>query len=280
MRTQTKRNLGWITEKEDKGMMQEKVIGIAGLGGVGGRYFLDLVRLGFKKFIISDPDVYETTNINRQMCAYTANVGKKKSIVLTARAKRINPDVNIRIIDSITETNVESFCEQCDIVLDCLDLFAMDIRRILHFTCWNSHVDFISTAPLGFGASIAIFKCTDDNSVMPARYFGFDQWDTDKLRLCKFLAGMSPACLHRTYFNQSAGSFNFEKRLAPSTVIGMEMAAALTVANVVKVLRKEKVKAVPYVHQVDAYRLKMKTTKRGKYNIFRRILLTKLMSVL
>jgi hypothetical protein len=280
MRPQTIRNLGWITEKEDRELLQTKVIGIAGLGGVGGRYFLDLVRLGFKNFIISDPDVYDTSNINRQTCAYPANVGKKKSIVLSARAKRINPDANIRIIESITETNVDSFCERCDIVLDCLDLFAMDIRRVLHYTCWKSHVDFISTAPLGFGASIAIFKCTDDDSPMPARYFGFDRWDTAKLRLCRFLAGMSPACLHRSYFKSASGSFDFEKRLAPSTVVGMEMAAALTVANVVKVLRNEKVKAVPYVHQVDAYRLKMKTTKRGKFNIFRRLLLTKLLDVL
>lgn len=280
MREQTKRNKGWVTEAEDAGMMQDTVIGIAGLGGVGGRYFIDLIRLGFKNFVISDPDVFDTSNINRQVCSYPANVGKKKTIVISARARRINPDANIVIIDELTETNISDFVGRCDIVLDALDVFTMGIRRTLHHTCWSAGVDFISTAPLGFGASVAVFKSDKNGGVDPEVYFGFKKQESARSVLCRFLSGMSPACLQRLYFTFDPDAFNFDKRIAPSTVIGMEMATALTISCVMKLLRKEKIKAVPYVHQVDAYRLKVKTTKRGKYNIFRKILLTKLKKLL
>jgi molybdopterin/thiamine biosynthesis adenylyltransferase len=270
--------MGWITKNESDSF-QHYTIGIPGLGGVGGRYLLDLARLGFTNFVISDPDTFDATNINRQVCAYPANIGKQKNIVLTARVLRINPKAKITIIDELTHENVEEFVERCDIILDGLDLFAMSIRKSLFDECFRKKRDIITTAPLGFGASIALFPYSRGWTPVFDEYFGIETGNEDDA-VHRFLAGMAPACLQRKYFRKSDAEIDIENKIVPSTVVGMEMAAALTLANVVKLLRNEPVKGVPYVHHMDAYRLKMKTTKRKKSNFFRKILLTRLKAVL
>ena len=59
------RNIGWVTETEQE-VLRTKRIAIAGLGGVGGSHLLAFTRLGVGKFNISDLDVFELANFNRQ----------------------------------------------------------------------------------------------------------------------------------------------------------------------------------------------------------------------
>ena len=63
------RNIGLLTQAEQEKLKRAK-IAIPGMGGVGGLHLITMVRSGVGKFHVSDFDVFEPVNINRQ---YGAN---------------------------------------------------------------------------------------------------------------------------------------------------------------------------------------------------------------
>lgn len=90
----TTRNLGFVTEAEQAALRSGAVF-VAGVGGMGGACFLALVRAGVGRFAVCDIDVFETSNMNRQVFAFTDTIGRDKAEVACAAARRINPDVQI-----------------------------------------------------------------------------------------------------------------------------------------------------------------------------------------
>ena len=72
-------------------VLRRKRIAIAGLGGVGGAHLLTLARLGVGGFHIADFDTFDLPNINRQSGALMSTLGKNKTEVLAAMAKRRQP---------------------------------------------------------------------------------------------------------------------------------------------------------------------------------------------
>ena len=100
-----------------------KSVIIFGVGGVGSWCAEALVRSGVRRLTIVDSDRVCITNINRQLMATTATVGKVKVDALKERLLEINPKAEITAIQEIfcAET-AESFClEEYDIIVDCID---------------------------------------------------------------------------------------------------------------------------------------------------------------
>jgi tRNA A37 threonylcarbamoyladenosine dehydratase len=73
--------LGYIQKKNKLYCKKKKVI-IFGLGGVGGYeailFFFFFSRMGIGHLTGVDPDVFEISNINRQMLATSRVIGKKQ----------------------------------------------------------------------------------------------------------------------------------------------------------------------------------------------------------
>lgn len=90
----TTRNLGFVT-KADQERLRTAAVFVAGVGGMGGACFLALVRAGVGRFAICDIDVFETSNLNRQVFAFTDTIGQDKAETACLAARRINPDVEI-----------------------------------------------------------------------------------------------------------------------------------------------------------------------------------------
>lgn len=98
--------------------LQDKVVLIAGLGGVGGTAFEALVRTGVKKFIIIDRDFVAESNLNRQLLYTASDIGKYKVEVAKRRALNINPEVEIETHNYDTRylRTIEA-----DFIVDCID---------------------------------------------------------------------------------------------------------------------------------------------------------------
>ena len=90
----TTRNLGFVTPAEQE-KLREGAVFVAGVGGMGGACFMALVRAGVGRFAICDIDVFETSNLNRQVFAFTDTIGQDKAEAACEAARRINPDVQI-----------------------------------------------------------------------------------------------------------------------------------------------------------------------------------------
>ena len=97
MNNMFERSVGLLGE-ENFNLIQDKVIAVFGLGGVGGTALEALARTGFKHFIIVDFDKVDASNLNRQIL-YTANdVGRKKIDAARDRILAINPEVEIQAV--------------------------------------------------------------------------------------------------------------------------------------------------------------------------------------
>lgn len=94
-----------------------------GVGGVGSWCAETLVRSGIQYLTIVDGDVVVPSNINRQLPATTATIGKYKVDVLRERLLSINPDADISaVVDRYNADTAESFgLDEYDYIIDAID---------------------------------------------------------------------------------------------------------------------------------------------------------------
>ncbi len=96
---------------------------LIGVGGVGGACLEALVRMGLKNITIIDNDVFQETNLNRQILSTKNNIGESKVKEAVLRAKSINPNISIKglemflITSNIDEINYKEY----DYIIDCCD---------------------------------------------------------------------------------------------------------------------------------------------------------------
>jgi tRNA A37 threonylcarbamoyladenosine dehydratase len=91
---------------------------VLGLGGVGGFACESLARSGIGKLIIVDNDTVNITNLNRQIIATKATIGKLKTEVMKERIELVS-DTKVEIINTFVD---ESFkIPKCDYIVDCID---------------------------------------------------------------------------------------------------------------------------------------------------------------
>lgn len=77
MNARYERMIGALSDAELK-TLQSKTVLIAGCGGIGGYLLEHLARLGVRKIRIADGDVFEPSNLNRQLLSAPELIGAKK----------------------------------------------------------------------------------------------------------------------------------------------------------------------------------------------------------
>ncbi len=96
-------------------------VGLAGAGGLGSNCAAHLVRIGFKKLTIVDFDTVDPSNLDRQFY-FADQVGMKKTEALKANLLRINPDLELVMVDWKLEPGAcAGVFQDCSVVAECLD---------------------------------------------------------------------------------------------------------------------------------------------------------------
>lgn len=109
-----------LTEEERR-VLEQARIGIAGAGGLGSNCAMHLVRAGLKKFVICDFDVVSASNLNRQFF-FRDQIGRKKVEALGENLRRIEPELDLELRDvRLDETNLASVFAGCDLVVEAFD---------------------------------------------------------------------------------------------------------------------------------------------------------------
>ncbi len=112
------RSIGLLGEDNFK-LIQDKVIAVFGLGGVGGTALEALARTGFKNFILVDFDKVDSSNLNRQILYTEADIGKDKVDAARDRIHAINGFANIETFE-IKAQNF-NFNQKIDFIVDAID---------------------------------------------------------------------------------------------------------------------------------------------------------------
>jgi len=96
---------------------------VIGVGGVGSWTVEALARTGIGSLTLIDLDEVCASNINRQLPALTAEIGRPKVRVLAERAAQINPECRVRAIEEFfTAASAENLLAGgYDFVLDAID---------------------------------------------------------------------------------------------------------------------------------------------------------------
>ena len=130
-------------------------IGIAGAGGLGSNCALNLVRSGFKHFVICDFDVIEPGNLNRQFY-FQDQLGMPKVEALAENLRRINPDVEIVSLPvKITSGNAREVFAGCDVIVEAFD--RAEAKRMLVEAFYSSGKFLVAASGLaGWGNADAI----------------------------------------------------------------------------------------------------------------------------
>lgn len=109
------------TFNQIKTILSQKVVGIAGAGGLGSNCAVSLLRSGVGKLIIADYDVVSEPNLNRQFY-FRDQLGQKKVFALRDNLARIEPEDCVQVYDTrITEENIGLIYSTCDIVVEAFD---------------------------------------------------------------------------------------------------------------------------------------------------------------
>jgi sulfur carrier protein ThiS adenylyltransferase len=104
-------------------------VGIAGAGGLGSNCAVALARSGVGTLVLSDYDIIEQSNLNRQYY-FTDQVGQLKTIALKENITRINPDVFVIVHQKrLDRINIPEIFSGCDVIVDAFD--SADMKEML-----------------------------------------------------------------------------------------------------------------------------------------------------
>lgn len=107
---------------------------VLGIGGVGSWAAEALARSAIGEITLVDLDHVAESNINRQLPALTATLGRAKVEVMRARIVEINPDCRVHAVeDFVTVDNLATLLAgPFDYIIDCIDGFRTKARLIAH----------------------------------------------------------------------------------------------------------------------------------------------------
>jgi tRNA A37 threonylcarbamoyladenosine dehydratase len=111
---------------------QTRVI-LFGIGGVGSWCAEALIRSGIGSLTIVDSDVVCVTNVNRQLQATPASVGKVKTHELSRRLMEINPGADIKVVHGVFNYKTADAFNLADYhyVIDAIDSLSSKVELIM-----------------------------------------------------------------------------------------------------------------------------------------------------
>ena len=129
-------------------------IAVVGCGGLGGYLIEMAARLGIGHITAIDGDVFNMSNLNRQILSEEANMGLYKSHVALERIRRVNSDVTFTSVPLYLDANnADALLKGHDVVLDALD--ALRPRFVAQEACARLGIPMVHGAISGWYAHVA-----------------------------------------------------------------------------------------------------------------------------
>lgn len=126
--------------KEQLTLLQSTVA-IIGCGGLGGRCAEILARLGVGHLLLTDPDSFSESNLNRQIFCNTQNINVSKVAVLARELPLIHPAI---MINSQCQCFDKHSIKNSAVVVDALD--SAGARKKLSALCGDHAIPLVHSA--------------------------------------------------------------------------------------------------------------------------------------
>ncbi len=148
------RNIGTITI-EDQAVLACKSVCVVGCGGLGGGVIENLTRMGVGELTLVDGDVFDESNLNRQVLSNEDNLGKSKALEAAEQMSRINSEITfVAIEDLLNEENAAAIIDGSDLVVDALD--NVEARLALEKACSELNIPLVHGAISGWNGQVGV----------------------------------------------------------------------------------------------------------------------------
>ena len=127
---------------------------VIGLGGLGGCVLEQIARAGVGTIIGVDPDVFDQTNLNRQLLSTENTLGQKKADIAEKRVREINGAVDFTAHACKLQDLPDDLWQGASLVFDCLD--NIPDRLLLADKCAHADCTLIHGAIAGWYAQVAV----------------------------------------------------------------------------------------------------------------------------
>lgn len=145
---------GIFTEEEIQRIGKAKVC-IIGCGGLGGYILEMMARIGIGHITVIDGDVFNVSNLNRQILSTETNIGQSKVNSAKERMTIVNSEINMSYIDEyLNEDNAQRLLEGHDLVMDALD--SITTRFLLQEACHALGIPFVHGAIAGWYGQVSV----------------------------------------------------------------------------------------------------------------------------
>lgn len=141
-----------LTEAENLSLRNFRVA-VVGCGGLGGHIIEMLARLGIGHITAIDNDVFDESNLNRQLLALPANIGKSKALEAKIRIEQVNPEIEITALNKFLDAgNAEILLSGHDVICDALD--SISARRLVQYAAEKLRIPMVHGAIAGWYAQV------------------------------------------------------------------------------------------------------------------------------
>jgi len=116
------KNLNALSES-DVVKLNKSHVCLIGCGGLGGNILESISRIGIEKITAVDGDIFDESNLNRQLLSNSENLGLSKVIEAKHRVELINPNVDFTGLKNIiTKKNIDNIIpKNVDCIIDAVD---------------------------------------------------------------------------------------------------------------------------------------------------------------
>lgn len=161
------RNMNALSPVENQRLKDFHVV-VVGCGGLGGYIIEMLARLGVGTLTVVDGDVFDETNLNRQLLSAEANIGTPKVQAAKERIALVNSQVKVHPIHGLlTAENGLEMISGTDLVFDALD--NVSSRLILENLCETAGIPLVHGAIAGWFGQVSVILPGDRtlHSILP-----------------------------------------------------------------------------------------------------------------
>lgn len=142
------RNIATLSAEENGSLSMKKVC-VVGCGGLGGYIIEMLGRLGIGHITAVDGDVFDESNLNRQLLSDVEVLGSQKALIAQQRMSKVNPLIKVdAITERLTQANGKHTLGDADVVVDALD--NIESRLMLEALCEELNIPLVHGAIAGW----------------------------------------------------------------------------------------------------------------------------------
>ena len=135
---------------------------VVGLGGLGSPVAMYLAASGVGHIVLSDYDVVELSNLQRQIVHRSGDVGRNKVESARDALLALNPEIEVTPKHWALDDDLDDEVAAATVVVDATDNF--ESRFVLNAACWRHATPLVSGAAIRMEGQIAVFDPRDPDS--------------------------------------------------------------------------------------------------------------------